>query len=51
MNVSEEDRKKIKSQRDRELDELRRKGLAKPKITKLKDCKKSKRFQIAESSV
>ena len=40
MNISEERGKEIKSQRARELDELRARGVAKTRRTKLKDCKK-----------
>ena len=39
MNVSAEKGKEIKSQRARELEELRSKGVAKTRREKLKDCK------------
>jgi hypothetical protein len=39
MNVSAEKGKEIKSQRLKELEELRSKGVAKTRREKLKDCK------------
>jgi hypothetical protein len=39
MNVSEKHGEMLKSQRQRELDELRNKGLAKTRRIKLNDCK------------
>lgn len=39
MNISVERGKEIKSQRQRELEELRSKGVAKTRREKLKDCK------------
>ena len=38
MNISDEHVVEIKSQRQKELEELRQKGLAKDKRNKLKDC-------------
>ena len=39
MNVTVEREKEIKSQRARELDELRSKGVAHARASKLNDCK------------
>jgi hypothetical protein len=39
MNISAEKGKEIKSQRERELEELRSKGVAKTRREKLKECK------------
>jgi hypothetical protein len=43
MNVTVEREKEIKSQRALELDELRSKGVASVRKTKLEDCKSSVR--------
>jgi hypothetical protein len=42
MNISAEKGKKIKSQREKELEELRSKGVAKTRREKLKNCKLTK---------
>jgi hypothetical protein len=44
MNVSAEKGKEIKSQRAKELEELRSKGVAKSRREKLKNCKSNKEF-------